>query len=165
MATVPSPGGRIWVTTVSAFALGVWHFNNNSAFGTSPIILLNCTGGALVTETSGITITNAVTMYQKYSANINTIGSLPQPALLNVDALGTPQNVTFSGPWQLSNGSGWTGGGIYASTSPWGNYTVLQLNAGHGVNDSGDLVNISGQPQWIVCLDQRGQRHIGIKRG
>ena len=139
-----------------AFGAQILHFNANSAFGTGPIIILNSTGGALVTETSGITITNAVTMYQKYSANVNTIGSLPQPAILNVDSLGIPQNVTFSGPWQLSNGSGWTGGGIYASTSHWGNYTVLQLNAGHGVNDPGDLVNISGSLSGSCALTKGG---------
>ena len=139
-----------------SFGAAVWHFNNNAAFGTGPLIILNTTGGALVTETSGLTITNAVTMYQKYSANVNTIGSLPQPATLNVDSFGTPQNATFSGPWQLSNGSGWTGANIYANTSPWGNYTVLQLNVGHGVNDSADLLNISGPLSGSCALTKGG---------
>src|ERR1039458_6288171 len=119
----------------SLFASGVWHFNDNLAFGTSPIILLNCGGGALVTETSGLNITNAVTMWSRYSANVNTIGWVPLPQLLNVDGFGTPQKVTFSGPWQLANGSGWTGANIYANTSPWGNYTVLTLDTGHGAGD------------------------------
>ena len=84
-----------------------------------------------------------------------------KPALLNVDAFGTPQNVTFSGPWQLANGSGWTGanigpGSIYATTAPWGNYTVLTLNAGHGANDSGDLVNISGPVSGSCALTKGG---------
>jgi autotransporter-associated beta strand protein len=140
----------------ASFASGVWHFNDNNAFGTSPIILLNAIGGALVTETSGLNITNAVTMWSRYSANVNTIGWVPLPQLLNVDGFGTPQKVTFSGPWQLANGSGWTGANIYANTSPWGNYTVLTLNTGHGTGDPGDLVNISGKLSGSCALTKGG---------
>ncbi|HVM51530.1 MAG TPA: hypothetical protein VMU04_26090, partial [Candidatus Acidoferrum sp.] len=68
-------GGTYLGYNGSAFASGVWHFNNNLAFGTSPIILLNCIGGALVTESSGITITNAVDIYNKYSPSVSVIGS------------------------------------------------------------------------------------------
>ena len=149
-------GGTYLGYNGSSFASGVWHFNNNLAFGTSPIILLNCIGGALVTETTGLTISNAVTMYGKFSANVNTIGSLPQPATLNLDAVGTPQQVTFSGPWQLANGSGWTGANIYASTAPWGNYTVVTLNAGHGTGDPSDLINISGPLSGSCALTKGG---------
>src|ERR1035437_4413009 len=140
----------------ASFASGVWHFNDNNAFGTSPIILLNAIGGALVTETSGLNITNAVTMWSRYSANVNTIGWVPLPQLLNVDGFGTPQKVTFSGPWQLANGSGWTGANIYANTSPWGNYMVLTLNTGHGTGDPGDLVNISGKLSGSCALTKGG---------
>jgi autotransporter-associated beta strand protein len=169
----PEDNGQLYLNAINTYAGGtylgynglawnaaIWHFNNNAAFGVGPLVILNATGGALVTETAGLTITNAVTMYQKYASNNNTVGAAPQPALLNVDAFGTPQNTTFSGPWQLSNGSGGTGannapGSIYATTAPWGNYTVLQLNAGHGVNDSADLVNISG-PVSGSCAFTKG---------
>lgn len=61
-----------------SFGAAVWNFNNPASFGTGPIVILNSTGGALVAEgNSPFTITNAVTMYQKYSANVNTVGSLP----------------------------------------------------------------------------------------
>src|SRR5262249_40315350 len=62
-------GGTYLGYNGSSFSTGVWHFNNNGSFGTSPIILLRCTGGALVTETSGLIITNPVNVYQKLSAN------------------------------------------------------------------------------------------------
>jgi autotransporter-associated beta strand protein len=148
-------GGTYLGYNGSQFASGIWHFNNINAFGTSPIILLNCTGGALVTETSGLMITNPVNMYQKFSANVNTIGSTPQPATLNVVAAGT-SGVTFSGPWALSGGSGWTGANIYATTSPWGAYTVLNLNAGHSAADEGDLINISGPLSGTCALTKGG---------
>jgi autotransporter-associated beta strand protein len=148
-------GGTYLGYNGSSFAVGIWHFNDNAAFGTSPIILLNSTGGALVTETSGLTITNPFTMYQKFSANVNTIGSTPQPATLNLVAAGT-SGVTFSGPWALSGGSGWTGANIYANTSPWGAYTVLNLNAGHGTGDEGDLINISGPLSGTCALTKGG---------
>jgi autotransporter-associated beta strand protein len=82
-------------------------------------------------------------MYQKFSPNIVTTGSTPQPAILNLVAAGT-SGVTFSGPWALSDGSGWTGANIYVHPSAWGAYTVLTLNAGHGSGDQSDLINISG---------------------
>ena len=154
-------GGTYLGYNGSSFATGVWHFNDHLSFGTSPIILLNCTGGALVTETSGLNITNTVSMYGKYAANNNINGAAPQPATLNLDALGTPQNVTFSGPWTLGNGSGWTGannggGSIYATTAPFGNYTVVTLNTGHAVNDSADLINISGPLSGSCALTKGG---------
>jgi autotransporter-associated beta strand protein len=169
----PEYTGQVYVNAANTYQGGtylgynalswstIWHFNNNSAFGTGPIVVLNATGGALVTETAGLVITNAVTMYQKSAANNNLNGAAPQPASFNLDALGTPQNVTFSGPWQLSNGSGGTGannppGSIYATTAPWGNYTALQLNVGHGVNDSADLVNISGPVSGSCALTMGG---------
>lgn len=71
-------GGTYLGYNGSSFASGVWHFNNNLAFGTSPIILLNCIGGALVTESSGLTISNAVTMY---GSLVRT--SIPSAARLN----------------------------------------------------------------------------------
>jgi autotransporter-associated beta strand protein len=150
-------GGTYLGYNGSAFASGIWHFNNNVSFGTSPIILLNCTGGALLTETDGLNITNTVSMYGKYAVNNNLNGAAPQPAILNLDAVGPHQNVTFSGPWTLGNGSGWTGannapGSIYATTAPFGNYTVVQLNAGHSYADPNDLVNISGPLQGSCAL-------------
>src|ERR1019366_9338263 len=152
-------GGTYLGYNLSSFASGVWHFNDNNASGTSPIILLNAIGGALVTETSGLNITNPVTMYSRYSSAITTVGWVPLPQLLNVDAgpqSFPPKHVTFSGPWQLSNGSGWTGANIYANTSPWGNYTVLTLNTGYGAGDPGDLVNISGPLSGSCALTKGG---------
>ena len=159
-------GGTYLGYNGSTFLGGVWNFNNNASFGTSPIIILNATGGALVSEgSSAITITNPVTMYWPsimaalqffYAGNM-----LPLSAKLNI--VGTTEGVTFSGPWALSGGSGWTGANIYASTAPWGNYTQLALgSAGGDRKRPGQHLR---QRQRIVCSYQRGRRHIGIQRG
>ncbi|HVM50529.1 MAG TPA: autotransporter-associated beta strand repeat-containing protein [Candidatus Acidoferrum sp.] len=107
-----------------------------------------------MTESSGITITNAVDIYNKYSPSVSVIGSTQTVATLNLVA--TPAGVNFSGPWFLSGGSGWSGANIYATNWAWGNYTALNLAAGHGTGDNSDLINISGKLLGQCALTKLG---------
>ena len=95
----------------NAFA-SILNFNNSGAFGTGSIIVSNCPGGALLLEgASAMTITNAFKVGQTnttYSQNLNLVGN--------------PAGLTFSGPWNL------------------GGFT-LALGSG---NVAGNLVIISG---------------------
>src|ERR1035441_9141678 len=95
----------------NAFA-SILNFNNSGAFGTGSIIVSNCPRGALAVEgASAMTITNAFKVGQtntSYSQNLNIVGN--------------PAGLTFSGPWNL------------------GGFT-LALGSG---NVAGNLVIISG---------------------
>src|ERR1017187_4631341 len=121
-------GGTYLGYSGAGFVGGIWNFNNSASFGTGPIIFLNCNGGALVVQGgSAITIGNAVTMYQAANASCNIVGN--------------PAGITFSGPWTLPGGGGWTGAPGYASTTPLAAYGKLSLGSGGAANN---LVTISG---------------------
>ena len=71
---------------------GLVNFNNGSSFGSGPITLSNCAGGALVCDvTTAVTIPNAVTC-PGTGQTMNIVG--------------TAAGTTFSGPWTLGSTPG-----------------------------------------------------------
>ena len=139
----------------------ILNFNSTASFGTGPLVLLRCGGGAFVSEgLSAINMTNTVTMYNGGAKPNGGVGPslLPLAATLNVVG-----PVTFSGPWNMSLGSAGAGANAYASsTALWGNYTVLQLNAGHAANDSSDLVTIAGSLKGQCALTSGGSGILSL---
>ena len=108
---------------------GIWNFNNSASFGTGPIYLLNTPGGALVdTNSTALTLTNPVIMYNAVAQSVNIVGN--------------PAGITFSGPWTLSGGAGNSGGGTYVTNGAiLSAYGPVSIGSGAAANN---LVTISG---------------------
>jgi autotransporter-associated beta strand protein len=117
---------------------GIVNFNNNYAFGTGAITM-SATGGALVIEGSApLTISNAVTA-----------------AAVNLNIVGNPAGLTFSGPWSLGAtspnvGVGGTGNlvimaGPISGTGKFGIYnpSTMALNATN-THSGGTVLGFSG---------------------
>ncbi len=109
---------------------GTWNFNNNSAFGTAPIYLLNANGGTLQEESgfTGLNIPNSFINYYAATSTVNLAGD-------------SSPGLTFSGPFVMSGGGGGAGGGTYTTTAPLASYGPVNIGS---TGSPANIVTISG---------------------